>query len=182
MNPSRLHAAIAIARALGHQARLRSVVMLRSGDLCVCQIAEVLKLAPSTVSLHLKELKHSGLISERKEGRWVYIAISEDPEARPWIDNALAAVAGDTQLEDDKRILQELRRLPVEDLCRLGYKQARAKHAGAAPAMRRSKGSDQRARPDQAVAKRANKTLRRRSGEASKRPGRDRGASPARRV
>ena len=182
MSTSRLHAAIAIARALGHQARLRSVVMLRSGDLCVCQIAEVLKLAPSTVSLHLKELKRSGLISERKEGRWVYIALSEDPEARPWIDNALAAVAGDQQLEDDKRIVQELRRLPVEDLCRLGYEEARAKQAGAATAVRRSKGSDQRARPKRAVEKRANKTLRLRSGQASRRPRRDRGASPAGRV
>ena len=182
MKPSRLDAAIAIARALGHQARLRSVAMLRSGDLCVCQIAEVLRLAPSTVSLHLKELKRCGLISERKEGRWVYIALCGDPEARPWIDNALAAVAGDTQLEDDKRMLQELRRLPVEDLCRLGYEEARAKQAGAAPAVRRSKRSHQRAEPRGAVEKRANGTLRRRSGQASRRPRRDRGASPAGRV
>ncbi len=60
MIPTDLNTAVAAARALGHSARLRAVAMLRSGELCVCQITEVLKLASSTVSLHLKELKRSG--------------------------------------------------------------------------------------------------------------------------
>ncbi len=123
-----LDTAVASARALGHSARLRAVAMLRSGELCVCQITEVLKLASSTVSLHLKELKRSGLITERKEGRWVYIALSQNPQARSWIETALAAVARDPQLEADKRMVAELRRLPVDDLCRLGYEKARARH------------------------------------------------------
>ena len=105
--------------------------MLRSGSLCVCQITEVLELAPSTVSLHLKELKRSSVITERKDGRWVHIALSEDPEVRPWIDTALAAVAGDAQLDADDWMVAELRQLPVEDLCRLGYEKARAKQARA---------------------------------------------------
>jgi len=131
MNLSQLHNTVTINRALGHSARLRTVAMLRSGSLCVCQITEVLKLAPSTVSLHLKELKRSGVITERKDGRWVHIALSEDPEVRPWIETALAAVAGDAQLDADDRMVEELRRLPVEDLCRLGYEKARAKQARA---------------------------------------------------
>ncbi len=72
MKSSNLDTTVAAARALGHRARLRTVAMLRSGELCVCQITEVLKLAPSTVSAHLKELKQAGLVSERKDGRWVY--------------------------------------------------------------------------------------------------------------
>jgi ArsR family transcriptional regulator len=125
-----LPAAVAIARALGHSARMRIVAMLRCGDLCVCQITEVLKLAPSTVSLHLKELKRSRLIAERKDGRWVHIGLSDDREARSWIETALAAVAGDPQLDADDRMVAELRRLPVEDLCRLGYEKARARQTG----------------------------------------------------
>jgi DNA-binding transcriptional ArsR family regulator len=131
MSFPRIKQAVAIARALGHSARLRTVAMLRSGDLCVCQITEVLKLAPSTVSLHLKELKRAAVITEHKEGRWVHIGLSEDPEVRPWIDTALAAVAGDPQLDSDDQMVAELRRLPVEDLCRLGYEKARAKQARA---------------------------------------------------
>ena len=61
MTISKLETAVTAARALGHPARLRTVAMLRSGELCVCQITEILKLAPSTVSAHLKELKQARL-------------------------------------------------------------------------------------------------------------------------
>ena len=128
MTATSFHTAVAAARALGHPARLRTIAMVRSGELCVCQITEVLKLASSTVSLHLKELKRSGLITEHKDGRWVYIALSHVTEARSWIETALAAVAGDPQLEADDRMVAELRQLPVEDLCRLGYEGAKGKH------------------------------------------------------
>ena len=134
-----LEAAVAVARALGHPGRLRMVAMLQTGELCVCQLTEVLGLAPSTVSLHLKELKRSELITERKDGRWVFLALSEDPEARPWIETALAALAADPQLEADEETVEELRRLPVEDLCRLGYEEARAQQAGAPARRRRSR-------------------------------------------
>ena len=134
MQPSNLHEAVTVSRALGHTARLRTLAMLRSGNLCVCQITAVLKLAPSTVSIHLKELKRCGLIVERKEGRWVHIGLSDDSRARSWIETALAAVAGDPQIEADDGLVAELRRLPVEDLCRLGYEGARARQARAGKA------------------------------------------------
>jgi arsenate reductase/ArsR family transcriptional regulator len=127
MTVSRLDSTVAVARALGHPARLRAVAMLQTGELCVCQITEVLKLATSTVSLHLRELKRCGLVSERKEGRWVWVGLSEDPLAREWVRIALTAVGSDPQLEDDARLVRELRRFPVEDLCRLGYEAAKAK-------------------------------------------------------
>jgi DNA-binding transcriptional ArsR family regulator len=137
-----LEAAVAVARALGHPGRLRMLAMLQSGELCVCQLTEVLRLAPSTVSLHLKELKRAGLVTERRDGRWVYLALSEDPEARPWIETALAALAGDPQLEADDEMVEELRRLPVEDLCRLGYEEARARQAAASARRRRRRSRD----------------------------------------
>ena len=127
MRMSNLDSTVLISRALGHPARLRSLAALRSGKLCVCQITEVLQLAQSTVSSHLRELKRAGLITERKQGRWVYFDLTEDPDALPWITAALKALAGDPQLEADDRLVAELRRLPVEDLCRLGYEAASAK-------------------------------------------------------
>ena len=126
---STLDSAVSIARALGHPARLRTVAMLRTGELCVCQITEVLSLAPSTVSAHLKELRRSGLITERKDGKWVFFSLVDDDSALSWVETALAPLAGDTQLEADSRLVDELRRLPVEDLCRLGYEKARARYA-----------------------------------------------------
>jgi len=122
-----IDSAVAVARALGHPARLRTVAMLHSGELCPCQITEVLGLASSTVSAHLKELKQAGLIVERKDGRWVYIGLAESTVTRSWIETSLASLADDPQLADDARMIEELRGLPVEDLCRLGYEAAKAK-------------------------------------------------------
>ncbi len=127
MTISYLDATVSISRALGHRARLRTVAMLRSGELCGCQVSEVLQLAQSTVSTHLRELKRAGLIAERKKGRWVHFGLSGDPDVRPWIDVAIGGLGGDPQVEADARLVEELRRLPLEDLCRLGYEAAKAK-------------------------------------------------------
>ncbi len=127
MKISNLDAAIAATRALGHPARMRTAAMLRSGELCLCQITEVLGLAPSTVSLHIKELKRAGLVSERKVGRWVHFSLSDDEHAKRWLEAALAAVDGDPELERDAEWVADLRKLPVADLCSLGYDAARAK-------------------------------------------------------
>jgi DNA-binding transcriptional ArsR family regulator len=101
--------------------------MLRSGELCVCQITEVVGLAPSTVSAHLKELKQAGLVTERKDGRWVYFSLADNENTQSWIDAALSPLTDDPQLESDHVLVAELRRLPVEDLCRFGYEAAKAK-------------------------------------------------------
>jgi DNA-binding transcriptional ArsR family regulator len=131
MTISSLGNAVDISRALGHPARLRTVAMLRAGELCVCQITEVLQLAQSTVSSHLRELRRAGLITERKDGRWVYFALSADRQAGPWLDAALSTAGADPQVEADARLVEELRVLGVESLCRLGYEAARANVKGA---------------------------------------------------
>jgi DNA-binding transcriptional ArsR family regulator len=127
MKSTALDSTVSAARALGHPARLRTLAMLHSGELCVCQITEVLKLAPSTVSAHLKELKQAGLLSERKVGRWVYFGLAGSEHARSWMEAALSSSADDPQLEADRRLVAELRELPVEDLCRFGYDEALAR-------------------------------------------------------
>jgi arsenate reductase/ArsR family transcriptional regulator len=114
----------AITRALGNPTRLRILAMLETGELCVCQITEVLGLAPSTVSAHLRELRLAGLIGERKQGKWVYASLQEKAEAARWTTLARETVEGDPQIEADASLVAELRRLPVEDLCHLGRQAA----------------------------------------------------------
>ena len=67
-----------ITKALSDENRIRALMMLTGGELCVCQIIEMLGLAPSTVSKHMSILRQAGLVETRKEGRWIYYRLSKD--------------------------------------------------------------------------------------------------------
>lgn len=68
----------AIAKALGHPARLAILQFLASRKACVCgDIVDELPLSQSTVSQHLKELKNVGLIKGDIEGPSVCYCIDE---------------------------------------------------------------------------------------------------------
>jgi ArsR family transcriptional regulator len=68
-----------ICKALGHPARVRIVEHLRTRDQCICgEIAEILPLAQSTVSQHLKYLKNAGLIQGNVEGPRTCYCLNRD--------------------------------------------------------------------------------------------------------
>jgi DNA-binding transcriptional ArsR family regulator len=118
MTESRLSQATEVFKAAGHPARLRILAMLRSGELCVCQITAVLELAVSTVSAHLADLKRAGLVVEHKDGRWVSYRLAED-ETEALLERVWALLGDDAQVAADARLVRGLRRIPVEDLCRV---------------------------------------------------------------
>lgn len=66
-----MDAAISVFKSLSDLNRIRILKMLLVRPLCVCEIRDVLKLANSTVSKHLKLLKEAGLILDEKDGKWV---------------------------------------------------------------------------------------------------------------
>ncbi|MBI3460389.1 winged helix-turn-helix transcriptional regulator [Candidatus Acetothermia bacterium] len=57
---------VTITKALANEVRLRILMLLSEGELCACQIIEVLDLAPSTVSKHLSILHQARLVDARK--------------------------------------------------------------------------------------------------------------------
>jgi len=61
-----------ITRALADESRVRLLMALAPGETCVQHLVELLGLAPSTVSKHLSQLRHAGLVEQRKQGRWIY--------------------------------------------------------------------------------------------------------------
>ena len=69
----------AMAKALGHPARIAIIEYLLSVDACICgDIVDVLPLAQATVSQHLKELKNAGLIKGNVEGTAICYCIDEN--------------------------------------------------------------------------------------------------------
>lgn len=63
-------------KALSDPNRLRILNMLQVRKLCVCEITEVLDLATSTVSEHLRTLETAGFITGEKDGKWVNYMIN----------------------------------------------------------------------------------------------------------
>ena len=63
-------------KILGDENRLRILLMLKVRSLCVCEINEVLDIALSTISQHLKLMRSSGYITDHKEGRWVIYSLN----------------------------------------------------------------------------------------------------------
>jgi ArsR family transcriptional regulator len=84
-----------IAKALSEPTRLRALLALRSGELCLCHLITLLELSPSTVSKHLDVLYQAGLVERRKEGRWCYFRLAgqrSDTAVRKalhWVDAAV---------------------------------------------------------------------------------------------
>ncbi len=107
-----------VHKALAHTARLRILAMLRTGELCVCQITAVLALAPSTVSAHLSDLKRAGLLEERKEGRWVHYGLARTARTNKPLRALWTQLEQDPQVQADRAVVTELRRVPLDELCR----------------------------------------------------------------
>lgn len=111
---------MAVTKALADENRVRMLLALRRRELCVCQIIELIKLAPSTVSKHMSILKQSRLVDSRKEGRWMYYRLAgpdAPPAVRQAIDWAARSLAGDPQVAADAERLQAILRIDPEELC-----------------------------------------------------------------
>jgi DNA-binding transcriptional ArsR family regulator len=112
---------MAITKALADSNRVRILLALRRGELCVCQITELFGFAPSTVSKHLSILHHAGLIRSRKTGRWVYYRLPESGaevavrEAIDWVKKSLGR---SDQARADTRRLSRILRMDMTELCR----------------------------------------------------------------
>lgn len=107
-------------KALADESRLRAAAALLEHELCVCQISELLKLAPSTVSKHMTILKEAGVVNSRKRGRWVFYSIARSavPGAtgrllRHAIQNVAVSACG----RKDMKRLREILKIDPELLC-----------------------------------------------------------------
>src|SRR5467141_1603710 len=64
--------------ALSDETRLEIVELLSHGERCVCELMEALDAAQSRLSFHLKTLKDAGVVTDRREGRWVYYTLKRE--------------------------------------------------------------------------------------------------------
>ncbi|MDU4018381.1 metalloregulator ArsR/SmtB family transcription factor [Finegoldia magna] len=65
-------------KIFGDQTRVKILMALESGEMCVCDIAAVMDMSQSAISHQLRVLKQSNIVKTRREGKVVYYSISDD--------------------------------------------------------------------------------------------------------
>ncbi|AMO81008.1 MAG: transcriptional regulator [Hafnia sp.] len=76
-------ACLQLFKNLSDETRLGIVLLLREmGELCVCDLCTALEQSQPKISRHLAMLRESGLLLDRKQGKWVYYRLS--PHMPSW--------------------------------------------------------------------------------------------------
>ena len=69
---------VLIFKALGDENRLQILRLLRSGEKCACRLLEELHISQPTLSHHMKTLCDAGLVTGRREGKWMHYSIHRE--------------------------------------------------------------------------------------------------------
>ena len=67
-----------IYNLLGNPTRLKIVMALKSGEMCVCDLAAFTGLSDSAVSHQLRHLKNLNLVKQRRDGQILYYSLNDD--------------------------------------------------------------------------------------------------------
>lgn len=89
--------------ALADPTRLRLLNLMAGREVCVCYFVEILKQGQPKISRHLAYLRKAGIVSARREGKWMHYSIERPQEmaAASILDTALASLRSDKQMQAD---------------------------------------------------------------------------------
>jgi len=112
-----------ITKALSDNGRVRALLSLKQGELCVCQIIALMGLAPSTVSKHMAILKQAGLVESRKQGRWIYFRLAnKQTEIFKILALLVELLKNDETAVQDKKTVKKIICHDTEELCKIQRK------------------------------------------------------------
>jgi ArsR family transcriptional regulator len=106
--------------ALAHPLRLRALLLLQQeGELCVCELTHALGASQPMISRHLAQMRQNGLVSDRRQGLWVYYRLHDAlPEwARQVLAGTAEGVAGRAPYADDRAALSAMPNRPGAACC-----------------------------------------------------------------
>lgn len=96
-------------KALADATRLRILALLLTGEVCVCDIHESLKIPQSKASRHLAYLRRTGLVGTRREGLWIHYRLGTlaDPVLAAVMDAVRHALTHTDAVQRDAVRLQK---------------------------------------------------------------------------
>lgn len=106
-------------KALADRTRLRLINLIGEDEVCVCFFVEVLKLNQPKISRHLAYLRRAGVVSARREGKWIHYRLVEPPDshAANIFREVRAGLANDPAMKSDRARLEKVCcavRMPVQ--------------------------------------------------------------------
>jgi ArsR family transcriptional regulator len=105
---------------LAHPLRLRALLLLhQESELCVCELTHALGVSQPMISRHLAQMRQNGLVSDRRQGLWVYYRLHDALPgwARQVIADTAAGVAGEAPYADDRAALSVMSNRPEKACC-----------------------------------------------------------------
>jgi len=89
--------------ALADPTRLRLLNLMDGREVCVCYFVEILKQGQPKISRHLAYLRRAGIVSARREGKWMHYSMvrPDDAKARAVLDAALMSFESDREMQLD---------------------------------------------------------------------------------
>jgi ArsR family transcriptional regulator len=106
-------------KALADPTRLRLISLMGEDEVCVCFFVEVLETNQPKISRHLAYLRRAGVVSARREGKWMHYRIIEppDPHAARIFGEVRRWLANDSNMQRDRLRLMRIccaTQLPVQ--------------------------------------------------------------------
>jgi DNA-binding transcriptional ArsR family regulator len=116
-----INAFTTITKSLSDPNRVRILMALHGGELCVCRIIELLQLAPSTVSKHITVLKQAGLVEGRKEGRWMHYRLPGKENASAWniLSWVFESLDRSSEIAEDCKRLEQIKTTDLNELTQI---------------------------------------------------------------
>lgn len=101
---SAVNTMVTLLQALADPTRLRLLNLMRDGEVCVCFFIEILGEGQSKVSRHLSYLRRAGIVSARRDGKWMHYSLvrPNDGVSRRVLNDALAWMASEREFEKDR--------------------------------------------------------------------------------
>ena len=106
--------------ALANHTRLRCLVLLsRHTELCVCELTHALGASQPHISRHLAQLRELGIVTDRRDGLWVYYRINPalPAWARAVVDQTTSGTAGCSPFAEDEVALAAMANRPGAARC-----------------------------------------------------------------
>src|SRR5438445_9091416 len=97
-------------KALADRTRLRLINLIGDSEVCVCFFVVILKISQPKISRHLAYLRHAGIVTARREGKWMHYRLAEPPDehATRIFREVRASLAEHPEFQRDREKLRQV--------------------------------------------------------------------------